>query len=188
MKHIFILILLFCIKPGYSQADFDYDLKLDFYGMLKNYQIELLREQDKNQIIARKVKDKKPFSKRDSLRLNELLSNPIKAQREEIGVLIEKYKEYDSDTLEIKNDDSFLNIADSFVDKWDVMSNALKSYPDKRIVLDGYTVKISLINKEGDEKTLYAINPSAGGYPEMYELITALEDTYLNESKNPIIN
>ena len=108
MKPVFIVILIFCIKAGYSQADFDYNLKLDFYGMLKNHQIELLREKDKNQIIARKVKNKKPFSKRDSLRLSELISNSIKAQREEIAVLIEKYKEYDSDTLEVKNDDSLL--------------------------------------------------------------------------------
>jgi hypothetical protein len=189
MKKILSILLVISCMTGYSQDRPEYRLILDFAGMIKTYKFEFLRSESQNLIIASKAKPGHlPMSKNDSLAFVKLFEKPEKKDFMELIGIVEKYKEYEIDTLIINRDNSILNLSDSFAQDWKKTKERLELTADKRIILDGYTVKISLVRNQADTQVISAKSPSSQSDPQIFQLISELETFYRRNSKNPVIN
>ena len=184
---LFFLIILTFIS-AYSQENESYDLQISFLGMAKNHKIDYLKNHEKILLIVKKQTSIRKFSKVDSVKLIRLLQAKTSDSKKELVKILEDYKEYKSDTLVLKQDDLIINKVDTFVRNWNKIKKDLDMNPDKRIIIDGYTVKLSLAQNHQNHEIIFVRAPTKKSHSKIYTLISDLENYYKNEIKNPIID
>ncbi|RKS42757.1 hypothetical protein BC962_3044 [Gillisia mitskevichiae] len=182
LKYIILLIFI----SGFCQEKESFELKLSYTGT-KTHNIEIKNHEENTTMIV-----SKPYatniSKNDSIEIRRLLKINSKNSNKKAIKIIENNREYNSDTLIIPNGNPVINYVNDLIKNWKKIENNLKTKPDKRIMLDGYIVKISLMKNEHNSEDIYAKSPTKESHPEIFELISELEKHYKNESKKPVIN
>ena len=187
MKNILIILFSICSVNIYSQVNKDYQLNLKFYGMNKNYSFDISKSRNKVLIIASKPKENINLNKNDSLRISVLIKeNSPKAKKEFIEI-IERNKEYLTDTLKVKPNDSLIILMDSFIKDWNEIREKLKNNQDNRIILDGYSVEISLKKDMGKTENIYVRTPTHISHEKINSFISTLLNFYNEESLYPIL-
>jgi len=155
--------------------------------MNKNYSFDISKSKTKVLIIASRPKENINLNKKDSLRILALIKKNNPNTKKELFEIIERNKEYVTDTLTVNPNDSMINLTDSFIKNWNKIDENIKNNQDKRITFDGYSVKISL--KKGLKKTkkIYVRNPTHNSHEKINSFISNLLKYYNKESLNPII-
>jgi len=189
-KALLLYFILIYAISGYSQKIESYDLQLYFMGMLKDYKMEYNKSQNETAIIASKRISTLRMNKKDSLEAYNIMKtkkNDSQAKKR-FAQILDNYNEYKSDTIIVKSGNSIELKVDDFVKNWNHLKKDIEANPDKNIGLDGYTVRLSLENKLMGYDEIYLRSPNKNYYPEVLKLISELENYYINESKNPVIN
>ena len=180
-------LMMFTFICGYGQENGSYELKLYNDKIDKKYKIDYRKNERKTFIIANKEISIKKFSTADSLKLFRLIEIGTPEAKKEFSKIIEDYKEYKSDTLVIKSED-LKNRINEFVENWNNLKRDLEANPDQRLILDGYLVKLSLEKYQQKYEEIYAQTPTEKSHPQIFKLISDLENYYKKESKNPVID
>lgn len=185
---LLLYLILLSFISGYAQEKKSYDLEISKNGMTKEYKINYHNINKKIFLVVNKETSIRKFSKKDSLKLMRLFKVKFSESKNEIARIIEDYREYKSDTLVLKQDDWLVDKVNKFVENWNELKQDLEMNPDQRIILDGYTVKISLDKNHQNYEEIYAQNPTKKSHPEIFELISDFENYYKKESVNPVID
>src|SRR5690606_27927476 len=129
---------------------------------------ELLRSDTKNLLIIRnRKKQRLPLSEKDSLRAIAIVRSCDEKLNDELLALYEKTLVYEVDTIQISKENKFLGIADNFFNN-----------RENRTILDRTIERITVANAKDEPYVFYAHSPSKESHPEIYELISALRNTY----------
>lgn len=192
MKALFSILFLLLTCSIYPQEPAAYKLTIDSSGMGEDYKykIELLRTDSLNIII---VKKKEPgsnlvLSTEDSLRAVNLLTENSPESKEALFQLVEKNTVYLFDSIALQGDHPILKLTDSFFQDRKSIKQNLEENRDERIILDGFTVYLTLDNFQGKVDRLYAISPTAASHPEIHRLVSEIIKAYIQEAEKPILS
>lgn len=186
--HFVLFMILLYIHIGYSQEKESYHLELAFTGMIKNYKIAYKKSDNNGMLVVSKAAPNMNFSRKDSLKLLQVLKSKDPGMREQLAKLMEDNTKYNRDTLFIRSSDSLATTVDHFVNNWKNLKKELELNPDKRIILDGHTVKLSLQENSREYEEIYVSAPTAESHPVIFQLISTLEAYYKKETLDPLIN
>jgi hypothetical protein len=167
------LILIFFIS-GFSQEKDSSNLKLSFTGT-KTHKIDLQDYGESKMMIIVSKPYATNFEKNESEEIQKLLKINTENSKNKLLKIIENNKKYSRDTLIIQNKNSLIKVVNDLMENWKSIENNLTTNPDKRIILDGYTVKLSLMNDQHSYDEIYAHSPTKESHPEIFELISELE-------------
>lgn len=152
--------------------------------MGKSYSIEYSKHEDKTIIVFKKGIGFSRFSVEDSLKVIEL-GNAV--SRDERMSIYEKYQKFRRDTLSVPPQVPLSILVNRFVGNWYNLKLKLRMHPDERILLDGYSAKISLINRSKNYGTIYVQTPTSESHPSIHQLISEFEEYYRTNGKDPFI-
>jgi len=186
MKLALKFIILFLFISGYSQESENFDLELSYTGT-KDYKIDIKAGKENTFMIASKPYAT-TFPKNDSIEIQRLLKINTKNAKKKLFKIVENNTKYKRDTVVIPNGNTVMNYVYDLVKNWKTIEEDLKLNPDKRIILDGYTVKLSLMKDHLVYEDIYAHSPTKESHPEIFELISELEKYYNKESKKLVLN
>lgn len=175
MKLTFKYFILLFFISGFSQEKESIRLKFSYSGT-KTHNIEIkIHKENATMIVS------KPYavniSKNDRLEIVRLLKIKSKNSIMRAHNIIENNTKYYRDTVIIQSGNPLMYHVNDLIENWKKIENILKARPDK-IILDGYRVKITLMKKEYNSKIIYAISPTKESDPEIFELISELEEYY----------
>ena len=186
---LFYFLIIFA-GSSYSQNIESYDLQLLVMGMLKDYKMEYSKSHDATFLIVGKRISTDKLSTKDSIEVNNVMKKNVwnARSKKHFAQLLDKYNTYKTDTVIVKPEDSIRHKVDDFVKNWSDLKRNVETNPDKNIGLDGYTLRLSLESKLIDYEDINVRNPDSHYYPEIFELITEIENYYKRSVKDPVLD
>ena len=186
MKTSITLLMLFVFLPIFSQEMETYKISVQEVTSVKgeNKKIYLLKNKEENLIIFQNQKEQRlSLNEKDSLRVMTLLKKNDQESKDELFSIIEQNKVFEIDSLQISKRDPIFKITDSFFKNRKKLKRQAEEIEDKRIILDGTIYTITIVDLKGESFTFYAHSPTKESHPEVFKLISALQDTY-SQQKN----
>ena len=187
MKLTLICIILTYFVSGFSQEKESFKLNLSYTGF-KNYNIVIKNYEENVMMIVSKPHATNFSKESDVVEIRRLLEIRSEKSIKKASKIIENNTEYNRDTLIIPNGNPVINYVNDLIDNWNKIENNSKVDPDKRLIMDGYSLRLSLMKNQHNSGDIYARSPTKESHPEIFELISDLEKYYKKESKKPVIN
>ena len=187
IKNFLVYLILFSFLSGYSQKKDSYELKILFSGMIEDHKIDYQKSKKESRIIVSRLVSNSSSSKKDYLKMKELIAENKEDALRKVIQITEKYKEYERDTLYIESENSLEKTVIDFVQNWNRIKNDMELKPDNRLILDGYGVVIFLKTNELNYDHISARSPSSTSHTEIFDLISKMKAFYKKEAENPIL-
>ncbi|SKC00208.1 hypothetical protein SAMN05660903_03749 [Salegentibacter salinarum] len=181
-----MLATLFCCIHVNCQEEEQYDLRI-FFTNYKNYKIAYQKSEKNTQIIIHKEISRTNISNSDYLKMKKIVTEEENDGLRKLIQIGENYREYETDTLIIKNGSSIVEIVDNFVENWERNKSHQESYPENRLILDGYGLIIFLKKNNITYESISVRTPTAQSHPEIFELYSKIESFYKKNAKKPVI-
>jgi asparagine N-glycosylation enzyme membrane subunit Stt3 len=179
MKFIPFILLLFTVNL-FCQTS--YKLKLDAISESNEYGIQIDKSVDSSRVTYFKLMDKRRnYSVEDSIRLDELRKKWKTAEEnKEYYSIINEYKMFEKDTLNISNNSLMIKYSDSLIKN---EANILLEKKEQPIYIHALEIKVSV-----NEKEKYSVyNPNKNNYRLVFLLIKEALSIYKKRTDDPIL-